>query len=538
MKKIYLFILSVLACSLAATAQTPIVVNIDSPERVCVEVNYSEVTGLVAGDNTIYVPAYTSVYVKSRTGNILKSVVKKSTGSSEYIYNLAQCYLSVSTATEVTDANTWTVTSSTLDEARTAKCYVKVDKADKVQVMRSATYENVTNLVNGDWAEVKFVPGVESPLQIGPATYGEVINEVLKNGQPVTSTGSIYNVEVADGDRVEVKAEFEDIDLPVQFAYSSVEIKEMVTGVTVDGVAVTNFNDPDFTVKAGKTIAINFNIADFSLDQFTVNGVSAYVGNSYQQVIKGATKFEITAHRYSQFTATLNIDHAANVTVKRGYSYSSDYITDLKDGANTITVPETNTNIYIQAVSGAVVNKVTVNGEEQTTDYAGGYSVAVKDNMVINVETSAIERNATLNVYMGVDPSTLTYFSMTRADRSEVTLVKGWNEVKFSEESADDNPFSWSWYDSNQTTQWGLVTLNGVTLAPMYEGTVSYQATFKDGDRLVISPSSEEEPTAIVDVKVDNAKAKGVYTITGQKVNETNLPAGFYIVNGEKVVIR
>ena len=72
----------------------------------------------------------------------------------------------------------------------------------------------------------------------------------------------------------------------------------------------------------------------------------------------------------------------------------------------------------------------------------------------------------------------------------------------------------------------------------MYEGTVSYQATFKDGDRLVISPSSEEEPTAIVDVKVDNAKAKGVYTITGQKVNETNLPAGFYIVNGEKVVIR
>ena len=53
MKKIYLFLMSMVLCSVAALAQTTIVVNLDSPDRAYVEVNYSEVPGLVAGDNSI-----------------------------------------------------------------------------------------------------------------------------------------------------------------------------------------------------------------------------------------------------------------------------------------------------------------------------------------------------------------------------------------------------------------------------------------------------------------------------------------------------
>ncbi|MGM9869219.1 MAG: hypothetical protein ACI30R_06300 [Sodaliphilus sp.] len=532
MKKIYLFLLSMVLCSVAALAQTTIVVNLDSPERAYVEVNYAEVSGLVAGDNTIEVPQYGSVYIKSRDGYILNSVVRKSTGASEYISNMTQCYIYVSAE------DTWTVTSASLESVRTAKCHVKADKANKVQVMRSTTYTNVS-LTDGEWVEVPFVPEKETPLQIGPAVYGDVLNKVVLNGNELIPSGSNYVANVADGDSLEIFAEFEDVDYKVQFAYSSEDIKSVVTGVTVDGVAVTNYNDADFTVQAGKKLAINFDNTNFSVDTLKVNGVQNYVSNRFEQVIKEDTKFEIVAHRYAQLSATLNIDHADRVTVARGYSYSTDYITNLVDGANTITVPETNKAIYVKAVSGAVIDSLNVNGVAQSVDYAGGYSINVEEGMVINVYTSTIERNATLRVYMSVDPSSLTYFSMTRADRSAVTLTQGWNEVKFNETIADDNPFSWSWYDSSQSTQCGIVKLNGVDLAPQYAGSVSYQASFKDGDELKIYPSTTEEPSGINDVEVvTNAKVKGVFNIAGQQLNTTELPAGIYIVNGEKVVIR
>ena len=108
MKKIYLFLMSMVLCSVAALAQTTIVVNLDSPERAYVEVNYSEVPGLVAGDNTIEVPANASVYIKSRDGYILNSVVRESNGESVYISNMNQCYI------YVIAPDKWTLPSSSI----------------------------------------------------------------------------------------------------------------------------------------------------------------------------------------------------------------------------------------------------------------------------------------------------------------------------------------------------------------------------------------------------------------------------------------
>ena len=144
MKKIYLFLMSMVLCSVAALAQTTIVVNLDSPDRAYVEINYSEVPDLVAGDNTIEVPANASVYIKSRDGYILNSVVRESNGESVYISNMNQCYIYVSAPDK------WTVTSSSIESVRTAKCYVKVDNAAKVNVLRSSTYSTVS-LTDGEW---------------------------------------------------------------------------------------------------------------------------------------------------------------------------------------------------------------------------------------------------------------------------------------------------------------------------------------------------------------------------------------------------
>lgn len=531
MRKFYMFLMSMMLFSFAASAQTTVVVNLDSKDRVYVEINGVEVENLKDGDNTIEVPQYTSFYIKSREGSFLTKVVKKSTGTAEYISGLTQCSVYPNAA------DTWTVTSAPASELRTAKCKVRVDKAENVQAMRSATY-SLLELTDGEYVEVAFVPDVESPLQIGPATYGKVLNKVLLNGEAVTSSGSYFMVNVKDGDEVDIVSEFDDVDYKVSFVYTNEGTEDVVKSVSVDGESVTNYNDADFAVKAGKTLDINFDAQNYKIDGLKINGnmVSAYT--SYRQVITEETTIEITAHRYAEFTATLTVDNAANIEVRRGYSYSTDFIS-IVDGKNEIKVSEVAPQIYISAASGANIKKVVAGGAEVYSDYSGGYSINVTDGMEISVESSAMERNATLNVYLGINPTEITYFSMTRADRSTVDLVKGWNEVKFGEDLSIDNPFSWSWYDNNYQTQFGVVTLNGETLAPQYTGSVSYSASFKDGDKLVICPSSETDLSGINAVTIDEAAMpEFVFTITGQKVKSDNLPAGIYIVNGKKVVIR
>ena len=532
MKKFYMFLMSMMLFSFAASAQTTVVVNLDSKDRVYVEINGVEVENLKDGDNTIEVPQYTSFYIKSREGSFLTKVVKKSDGSEGTIYNMSQC------SVYPNEADTWTVTSAPASELRTEKCQVKVDNAEKVQVMLSNTY-SIVKLTSGEFVDVPYVPGVENQLMISPANYGEVLNKVIKNGEEVLpSSGSSYYVSVADGDQVEIVSAFEDKDCNVDFIYVGEDITGIVNSVSVNNETVTNFNDEDFTVKAGKTMYITFDAQTYKLDALKINDESVYASTSYQFVVKDDTKIEITAHRYAELTAKLTVDNAANITVAKGYSYSTDYIT-IADGENEIKVSEAAPQIYIMAVSGANIKKVVAGGSEVYQDYGGGYSITVTEGMEINVESSALERNATLNVYVSVDPKSLAYFSMTRADRSQVELVKGWNEIKFGEDLSIDNPFSWSWYDSNQSTQFGVVKLNDVVLTPLYANSVSYSASFKDGDKLVICPSSDVDSSSIRAIAADGEEMpEFVFTITGQKVKSDNLPAGIYIVNGKKVVIR
>ena len=531
MRKFYMFLMSMLLFSFVASAQTTIVVHLDSKDRAYVEINGSEVPNLVAGDNTIEVPQYTSIYIKSRSGAFLTKVVKKSTGTEETIYNMSQCSVYPNAS------DTWTVTSAPASELRTEKCQVKVDNAEKVQVMLSNTY-SIVKLTSGEFVDVPYVPGVENQLMISPANYGEVLNKVLLNGKEVQASGTSYYVNINNGDQVEVVSEFEDKDCNVDFIYVGKDITGIVKSVTVNNEPVTNFNDEDFTVKAGKTMNITFDAQTYKLETLKINDGNVYASTSCQFVVKDDTKIEITARRYAEFTATLTVDKAANIEVRKGYSYSTDFIS-IVDGENEIKVSEVAPQIYISAVSGANIKKVVAGGAEVYSDHSGGYSINVTNGMEISVESSAMERNATLNVYLGINPTEITYFSMTRADRSTVDLVKGWNEVKFGEDLSIDNPFSWSWYDNNYQTQFGVVTLNGETLAPQYSNSVSYSASFKDGDRLVICPSSETDFSGINAVTIDEAAMpEFVFTITGQKVKSDNLPAGIYIVNGKKVVIR
>lgn len=548
MKKIYSF-LSVMVLSLfaiSANAQRTVIINVDDPERVDIRVNYTSVEGIVAGDNEVEIPQYGSFYAYAKSGCALESVRCTTTGTNYHIDNMTQAYVYVDASVE--GDLKYEVKSNTLEALRTATMTVNVDDASQVSAVLSTTNERV-NLVNGE-NTVKFIPGVESPISIAHANYGYILYQVLLNGEKVDAQGTNYSVNVSNGDALTIKANFpEDLVYPIHFNYVNEGTEGAVSTVTVNGESVTNFNDEDFTVPAGKQVSITFNIQDYQLNSFKVNGATASTYGSYQFFPTGETTLEIDATKYADFNCTLNIDHAENVTVYKGYSYNNDIIS-VVDGENVLTMTSKNNIITIKPNSGCKIESVTDNlGSTFYTNYNGEYEITMSEGQTVTVTTSAIVRNDVLTVNLDDETTAISYFNFVRADRSPITLAKGPNEVKFN---SDDNPFNFSWYDPSGKTR---AFINGVEAKPYYEGSNTYYYSFTNGDVLDVFFVTEVSPLAVTftnndesvaantTVSVDGKGAAIDYWANGLTVlNGTTLsiaPAGdapIYVMNGEKVL--
>ena len=548
MKKIYSF-LSVMVLSLfaiSANAQRTVIINVDDPERVDIRVNYTSVEGIVAGDNEVEIPQYGSFYAYAKSGCALESVRCTTTGTNYHIDNMTQAYVYVDASVE--GDLKYEVKSNTLEALRTATMTVNVDDASQVSAVLSTTNERV-NLVNGE-NTVKFIPGVESPISIAHANYGYILYQVLLNGEKVDAQGTNYSVNVSNGDALTIKANFpEDLVYPIHFNYVNEGTEGAVSTVTVNGESVTNFNDEDFTVPAGKQVSITFNIQDYQLNSFKVNGATASTYGSYQFFPTGETTLEIDATKYADFNCTLNIDHAENVTVYKGYSYNNDIIS-VVDGENVLTMTSKNNIITIKPNSGCKIESVTDNlGSTFYTNYNGEYEITMSEGQTVTVTTSAIVRNDVLTVNLDDETTAISYFNFVRADRSPITLAKGPNEVKFN---SDDNPFNFSWYDPSGKTR---AFINGVEAKPYYEGSNTYYYSFTNGDVLdvfiiteftpfnVTFTNNDESVAANTTVSVDgkgaaiNYWANGLTVLSGTTLSIA--PAGetpIYVMNGEKVL--
>lgn len=553
MKKIYSF-LSVMVLSLfaiSANAQKTVIFNVDDPDRVDIQVNYASVEGIVAGDNKVEIPQYASVYVYAKSGYLLESVCCTTTNTPISIYGMNYAYVYVDTSAE--GELRYEVKSNTLEALRTATMTVNVDDASLVAMQFSTTNERV-NLVNGE-NTVKFIPSMESPIMIAHSTYGKTLYQVSVNDVIQEAQGQQYRLNVVDGSKVDIKANFPaGLAYRVQFSYVNEGTEDAVSAVTVDGepIEAEKYNDPDFTVPAGKQVSITFNLQDYQLNNFKVNGTTTSTYGSYQFYPTGETTLEIDATKYAEFNSTLNIDHAENVTVYKGYSYNNNVIS-VTDGENILTMMSNSNMIAIKANSGCKIESITDNkGSSFYTDYNGDYNIYLSEGQVVTVTTSAIVRNDVVTINVDADPTdqnVINYFSFARADRSAITLKEGANEVKFS---SVDNPFDLSWYDSHGYT---TAYLNGVKIKPYYEGGNKYELNFTNGDVLdvfiiteftpfnVTFTNNDESVAANTTVSVDgkgaaiNYWANGLTVLSGTTLSIA--PAGdapIYVMNGEKVL--
>ena len=468
MKKFYLFLIMLLSVVAPQAADAfSITINVDDASRINVFLNGTK--DVVNGDNVFEVKDgdYLSVTTQNNAG--LVSVFNGDKAVKLDSYSSFRLKL---TESEYAGAK-FIVKTATLDEMRTASCKVTVDDPSKVTLRLSRTFTTV-QLKSGE-NEVKFIPGTESTFTISPESQLSPLYKVTHNSVAAEADWGSYTLKnVADGDVIDIQANYPDIDCAVKFNVNA-EGEGFIKSVTVNGNEVTNYLDDNFTVKCGSNISITRNSEDYKLESFKVNGedkTSDFYDESYDFFVTDAATFDITAKKYATFKATVDIDDVSHATVYNGYSYYGNAF-DLKNGKNEIEVSEKQTLISLVAKDGYYFTSVNDGTKEYTDKSVNDIELDVVDGMVLKVVTAAVVRDKKALVYVD-DRSAANSLLFRRNDYNTIEVATGYNELEFYR---GDNPFSVS--VSANTKK---VYKNDVAVVPLYSGGSYFNFSLADGD--------------------------------------------------------
>ena len=469
MKKFYLFLIMLLSVIAPQAADAfSITLNVDDASRINVFLNgYQD---LVNGDNVFEVKDGDYLSINTKQNDIaIKSVFN---GDKELKLESFSTFRVKLSESEHTGAK-FVVKTATLDEMRTASCKVTVDDASKVTLFLPGTYS--TLLLKDGENDVKFIPGTESVFTVKPASYETPLYKVTHNSVAAEADWGSYTLKnVANGDVIDIQANYPDIDCAVKFNVNT-EGKGFIKSVTVNGNEVTNYLDDNFTVKCGSHISITRNSEDYKLESFKVNGedkTDDFYEESYDFFVTDATTFDITAKKYATFKATVDIDDVSHATVYKGYSYYDDAF-DMKNGKNEIEVSEKQPLISLVAKDGYYFTSVTDGTTEYTDQSTSEINVDVTDGMVLKVVTAAIVRDKKALVYVD-DKSATSSLVFSRGDNKRIEISTGYNELEFYK---GDNPFSVNVYASTKK-----VYKNDVAVDPTYSYGSYYNFNLADGD--------------------------------------------------------
>lgn len=468
MKKFYLFLIMLLSVIAPQAADAfSITLNVDDASRINVFLNGPK--DVVNGDNVFEVNDgdYLSVTTQNNVG--LVSVFNGDKAVKLDSYSSFRLKL---TESEYAGAK-FIVKTATLDEMRTASCKVTVDDPSKVTLRLSRTFTTV-QLKSGE-NEVKFIPGTESTFTISPQSYNTPLYKVTRNSVAAEAEWGSYTLKnVAEGDVIDIQANYPDIDCAVKFNVNA-EGVGFIKSVTVNGNEVTNYLDDNFTVKCGSTISITRNSEDYKLESFKVNGedkTSDFYEESYDFFVTAAATFDITAKKYATFKATVDIDDVSHATVYKGYSYYDDAF-DMKNGKNEIEVSEKQPLISLVAKDGYYFTSVNDGTTEYTDQSTSEIKVDVTDGMVLKVVTAAIVRDKKALVYVD-DRSATSSMVFSRGDYNRIEIGTGYNELEFYK---GDNPFSVTVYANTKK-----VYKNDMAVDPTYSGGSYFRFSLEDGD--------------------------------------------------------
>ncbi len=333
-----------------------------------------------------------------------------------------------------------------LDEARDAEFTIVVDDASKVAVSFPITDD--IPILHDNENRLRFISGVETPITIGRSpAYNKSLYEVILDGTPLSPDyNGNYTVNIVDGSRINVKANYPDEDVPVRFMFSNAGTEGYVTAVTVDGVTVDNWQSESFTVPVGSLLnfTLNNNLYYASVDGYKgyvdIDGEARYTGAGFIQVqVLKETIITINATKYPTYTAKVNIDNPDNVIIYRGYETEKD-ILKLVPGVNDIELTDQVKFIRIFNSTNGHITSVVKAGTTMREDTYGGYRVELTNNEQVDISTEAYVRNMTATIYIDNPGAATTCYLEGSTEYNLMPLLSaGYNNVAFAE---SDNPFT------------------------------------------------------------------------------------------------
>lgn len=543
MKKLYsvfMMALMTIAMSFTAKADITVTLKVDDSTRLTayyqyydtnyntqqVDLDLTQFTSEQGGTFTIS-GDYGYLYVNATSGNVITYAMNETTGSSASTGSSTYFYI----GSYAGAAQTIAVKSADLAASRTASCTVNIDDASKVNM----TYYDGTKveLVNGENI-VKFNPETESQFQISHINYGETLYSVKLNDAVQTDSYGRYYVTVADGDKLDIAANFPEIPATIAFSYGENEAEVLgCLSVQVNGVDVTDFDGKSLSVMMGDKVTIigNTNLYNFNYS-ITVNGASQYFYGSYEFTVSAETNtVEVNATKYTTYNVSLTVDTPENIEAYAGNSSSPLSLT--AGEATTVELTSNSDYINVRPTSECSIVSIQVNGVEYGT--VNGYGTSsttirnLKENDQIVISTKKIARDKSATIWVDdINAAQYGYSCYRYSDRETVTLISNENVTINFDDS--DNPYYMSFYVPTCCA----IFQNGIYNAPQYEGSTTYYITFADGDALKIYLANEPEKFAVSFTQnIENAVA----TVTTDDQEYANWATGFTALSGTKVAV-
>ncbi|MBR5551875.1 MAG: hypothetical protein IKV83_08170 [Muribaculaceae bacterium] len=543
MKKLYsvfMMVLMTIAMSFTAKADITVTLKVDDASRLTayyqfydanyntqqVDLDLTQYTGEQGSTFTIS-GDYGYLYVNATSGNVITYAMNETTGSSASTGSSTYFYI----GSYAGAAQTISIKSADLAASRTASCTVNIDDASKVNM---SYYDgSKVELVNGENI-VKFNPETESQFQISHVNYGETLFSVKLNDVAQADSYGRYYVTVANGDKLDIAANFPVVPATISFTYGANE-SEVIGCISakVNGVDVTDFDGKQLSVMMGDKVTLvgntdlyNFNYA------ITVNGASQYFYGSYEFTVTSETNtVEVNATKYTSYSAYITVDTPENIEIYPGNSNTPLQMT----AATPVAVEFTSNNNYINVrpTTDCSIVSIQVNGVEYGT--VNGYGTSgttirnINENDQIVITTKKIARDKVATIWVD-DLSAAPYgYGVQRySDRASVTLVSG--EAATVNFDDSDNPYYLSFYGPTYCT----IFQNGIYTAPQYEGSTSYYVTLADGDAVKVYLASEPNKYAVTfSQNVENA----VTSVSTDGQVYANWANGFTALEGTKVTL-
>lgn len=529
-----------IAMSFSAKADITVTLKVDDASRLTayyqfydanynsqqVDLDLTQYTGEQGSTFTIS-GDYGYLYVNATSGNVITYAMNETTGSSASTGSSTYFYI----GSYAGAAQTISIKSADLAASRTASCTVNIDDASKVNM---SYYDgSKVELVNGE-NTVKFNPATESQFQISHVNYGETLYSVKLNDVAQADSYGRYYVTVADGDKLDIAANFPVIPATISFSYGANE-SEVIGCISakVNGVDVTDFDGKQLSVMMGDKVTLvgntdlyNFNYA------ITVNGASQYFYGSYEFTVTSETNtVEVNATKYTSYSAYITVDTPENIEIYPGNSNTPLQMT----AATPVAVEFTSNNNYINVrpTTDCSIVSIQVNGVEYGT--VNGYGTSgttirnINENDQIVITTKKIARDKVATIWVDdLNAAQYGYGVQRYSDRESIGLISG--EAVTINFDDSDNPYYMSFYMPTVCD----IFQNGIYQAPQYEGSTTYYITFADGDAVKVYLAASPEKFAVT---FTESVADAVTSVATDGQAYANWATGFTALTGTKVTV-